>query len=126
MIQDALNREIESALDQIHTLPVDSEGYEKAVKSLAVLMDRKASMEDASHKRKVDSEKSCVEQDMEERRFKHEKRNDICKNILTAAGIAVPAVLAVWGTVASLEFEKTNSVTTILGKDWLKKVIPKK
>ena len=63
---------------------------------------------------------------MRERQLQDEKKDRLVKNVLTLLGIAVPTVVTIWGTNKSLKFEETGSVTTIMGRGFINKLLPKK
>jgi hypothetical protein len=55
-----------------------------------------------------------------------EKKDRLIKNIISAAGIVLPLVVTIWGTKVSLEFEKEGTFTTIMGRGFINKLLPKK
>ena len=55
-----------------------------------------------------------------------EKKDRLVKNIITAAGIVLPLVITVWGTKVSLKFEEEGTFTTIMGRGFINKLLPKK
>ena len=55
-----------------------------------------------------------------------EKRDRRIKNGITIAGIVIPSVITIWGTIKSLNFEKEGTVTTIMGRGFINKLLPKK
>lgn len=57
---------------------------------------------------------------------KEERRDRFVKNFLSFMNIAVPAGLTVWGTIKSLTFEEKGTVTTIVGRGFINKLLPKK
>lgn len=57
--------------------------------------------------------------------LKGDKKDRLIKNILTCAGIIVPAGLTIWGTVVSLAFEDKHAVTSIMGRGFIQRMLPK-
>ena len=55
-----------------------------------------------------------------------EKRDRRIKNGITIAGIVIPSLITIWGTIKSLNFEKEGTVTTIMGRGFINKLLPKK
>ena len=55
-----------------------------------------------------------------------EKRDRRIKNGITIAGIVIPSIITIWGTIKSLNFEKEGTVTTIMGRGFINKLLPKK
>jgi hypothetical protein len=48
------------------------------------------------------------------------------QNGITVGSIVVSTVVTIWGTLASFKFEKEGTVTTILGRQFISKLLPKK
>ena len=45
---------------------------------------------------------------------------------VNVAGIVLPLLVTIWGTKVTLEFEQEGNVTTIMGKGFFNKLLPKK
>lgn len=114
-IQDLLNEEIKSELESLKDMEAGSEKYTATVENIAKLTDRS-----------IELEKIDVDTDYRKNQFSDEKRDRIIKNCLTAAGILIPVVTTIWGTLKSFEFEKEGTVTTIMGRGFVNKLLPKK
>ncbi len=66
------------------------------------------------------------EREIRERQMKEERTNRITTVIMTAAGIILPIAVTIWGTKKSFEFEKEGTITTIMGRGFVNKLLPKK
>lgn len=66
------------------------------------------------------------EQEIREKQMKEERQNRIATIIITASGIILPIVVTIWGTKKSFEFEKEGTITTIMGRGFINKLLPKK
>ena len=66
------------------------------------------------------------EQRMKEQEMADDKKDRVVKNIISAAGILLPLAVTVWGTVVSLKFEEEGTFTTIMGRGFVNKLLPKK
>ena len=66
------------------------------------------------------------ENDLKLKQMKDDKIDRWVKNGLTALGIAVPTVVTVWGTLKSFKFEEEGTITTIMGRGFINKLLPKK
>ena len=114
-IQDLLNEEIKSELKSLKGMTPGSEEYKATVDGITKLTDRS-----------IELEKIDVETDHKKHQFKDDKIDKIVRNCLTAAGILIPSLITVWGTFKSFEFEKEGTVTTIMGRGFVNKLLPKK
>ena len=109
-IEQLLHEEIENRLNDLKTMEVKSEEYKTALDGLTKLVDRAIEIEKVNNERE-DKRDECV-------RFSQQMIDDAkdrkAKNIIAIVGIAVPSVLTVWGTLKSLKFEETGTLTTIV------------
>ena len=55
-----------------------------------------------------------------------ERKDRIIKNCISIAGIIIPVIVTIWGTKKSFEFEKEGTITTIMGRGFINKLLPKK
>lgn len=110
-IETMLHKEIEHIDTELTGMEVGSDQHKTAVDELAKLMDREIEM------KKLEIEREAK---------KEEKTDRLIKNIMTAAGIILPVIVTVWGTKVSLKFEEEGTVTTLIGRGFINKLIPKK
>lgn len=125
-IENQLRVEIANELTELGKLQLGSEEYRGTVDGLTKLMDRALEME----KLNADiQDKEFVREndnDLKLKTFEDERRDRLVKNCLTAAGIIIPTVVTIWGTLKSIEFEKEGTITTIMGRGFIQKLLPKK
>ena len=67
-----------------------------------------------------------IDKDLKLKQITNEKSDRKLSNIIAIAGIAVPSIITVWGTFKTLKFEETGTVTTIMGRGFINKLLPKK
>ena len=125
-LETLLNEEINDEFSEVSKLEVGSDQYKVAVDGLAKLCDRAIELEKIKSEQEFKREQHEVETRMKEEQMKEENKDRKVKNGLTAAGIGVPAALAVWGTLKSIKFEETGTITTLMGRGWIQKLLPKK
>lgn len=125
-IETQLHKEIEDQLNELKKMQVGSEQYKLAVEGITKLMDRAIEIDkmNLDHQEKIESRE--IETDLKLKQMKDEKVDRIVKNMLTLVGIGVPAGLTVWGTIKSLKFEIDGTVTSIVGRSFIQKFVPKK
>ena len=61
-----------------------------------------------------------------QKEIEDEKKDRKVKNILTGVSVIGGFALTVWGTCKSIKFEETGSFTTIMGRGFIQKLLPKK
>jgi hypothetical protein len=96
-------------------MEVGGEEYKTTVDGLTKLMDRAIEIEKIHNEKEEQSEK-----------LKAERFDQIAKNVLTAVSILGGFALTVWGTKTSIKFEETGTITTIMGRGFINKLLPKK
>lgn len=132
-IDELLRNEIESELADLDGMDVGTEEYKTTVDGIVKLTDRLIDLQkiDQEQREKVEARRREKEQFEAEQKLKltqmaEDKKDRLIKNCMTAAGIVIPSVLTIWGTLKSLEFEKTGTVTTIMGRGFINKLLPRK
>lgn len=125
-IDNLLEVEIEDKLDKLSDMDPEREGYKTAVDSVTKLLDRAIEMKKIDDERQ---ERKNIREEEAKSKLESAKTEDkkyLVDKILAACGIIIPAVLTVWGTKKSLKFEETGTVTTIMGRGFINKLLPKK
>lgn len=142
-IKTLLDTEISNELKQLEDLKIGSEEYKTTVEGIAKLMDKKIEMEKLDRDAKVKENEHELESkkvngelaekaksnEIEEKKLEqitNEKNDQLFKNGIAIASIVVPSLITIWGTFKTLKFEETGTVTTIMGRGFVNKLIPKK
>lgn len=125
-IETLLYDEIESEFGELKKISVGTEEYDKAVAGISKLVDRALEIEKMKADKELENEKLVSENIQKAEELELEKKDRTIKNILTGLGIALPLSATIWGTIKSLEFEKEGTITTIMGRGFITKLLPKK
>lgn len=125
-IESLLKDEIRSEMEHLEKMEVGSDEYKIAVEGITKLTDRVIEMKKLEQDYEDKVTRREDERDFKLMELKEEQKDRTIKNWLTAAGIAVPTGLAIWGTLKSLKFEETGTVTTIMGRGFINKLLPRK
>lgn len=124
-INTLLNDEISDELKRLGEVEVGTDQHKALVESVTKLMDKKIEIEKIERDAKArDQEHELESKKLEQ--ITNEKNDQIFKNAIAIAGIVVPSLLTVWGTFKTLKFEETGTVTTIMGRGFVNKLLPKK
>lgn len=139
-----LEDEISAEFNTLKDMELGSEQYKTTVDQLTKLMDRSISLEklDNESDDKVKDRESDMNYKIEQlandkeyrdsdialrkEQMDNDKRDRLIVNIITAAGIIIPSFITVWGTYKTLKFEEQGTVTTIMGRGFINKLLPKK
>lgn len=110
-----LHVEIDDRFDDLAKLDPASKEYATAVDSVTKLMDRAIEIE------KLESSETQSEKEMKE-----DRKSRLIKNCIDVGSVVLPLAVTVWGACVSWEFEKTDSMTTSIGKKFMDKLISKR
>lgn len=122
-IKTMLEEEIKHRLKDLGDMETADEDYGSAVDKVAKLVDRKIEMDKLDIERTEKVENQKIEQDFKERQMKEEKIDRLTKNILAGANLAIGAGMFIWGTVASINFEREGTFTTTAGRKNVNRVL---
>ena len=125
-IEKLLHAEIEQRLEHLGDMEAGSDEYKAAVDSVTKLVDRAIEIDKFNNDCVVSEKTREFEEQLKITQAVSEQRDRLIKNILTGAGIAVPSLLTVWGTLKSLKFEETGTITSAIGRGFINKILPKK
>ena len=121
-VETLLKEEITSQIEEISKMDLGSEQCQIAVNNVTKLTDQYVEL------KKIESENDLKLEEIALKReqIEGEKKGRTIQIILGVGGIIVPAVLTIWGTKASFEFEKEGTITTIMGRGFINKLIPRR
>lgn len=121
-----LHEVIQNELEHLKEEEVGSESYKVTVDNVTKLMDRAIELERIEAERKDKMHAREIENGIKMAQMQEDKTDRIVKDILAVAGIVIPTAVTIWGTLASFKFEQEGTVTTIMGRGFINKLLPKK
>lgn len=136
-IKELLSEEIEAELESLNRMTdVCSDSYKATVDSIAKLTDRaielekiEASRAEAELKLKAEAAQKQKELEAEaeqkQKELDDKKKDRIVNGVIAGASIALPLGVTVWGAIKSFEFEKEGSITTLIGRGFMNKLLKK-
>ena len=124
-IETLLYNEIVSELEELNKLDVGSDEYKVAAEGIAKLIDRSIEMDKIKNER--DERQTNRENDIElkTRQVNEEIKDRKIKNVITIVVSGVGTIVTIWGTLKTLKFEETGTVTTMAGKNFINKIFRK-
>lgn len=122
LLRDEIHREVES----LSKTDVGSDGYKTTVDGVAKLVDKVIEMEKIDLDAKLKAESRETDAELKEKQLKDERTDRIIKNVLTLVTLGTTVGLTVWGTVNTFKFEETGTVTSLVGRGFINKLLPKK
>lgn len=128
-IKDKLDTEIQSILDALNDVDFGTNEYKAGVEDVTKLIDKRNDID----KIELELAQQRLKERVEDFKFEKEKamdsynkKQDIINHAISISSIVIPVLLTVWGTYKTLKFEETGTVTTIMGRGFVNKLIPKK
>lgn len=125
-IETLLYDAIETDFETLANAKVGSDERRATVDELTKLMDRMIEMEKVNNDCKDKTEIRENDQAVKVQQLEDDRKDRIVKNVMGAAGIVLPLLVTIWGTKVSLKFEETGSFTTIMGRGFIQKLLPRK
>lgn len=125
-IPTLLEVEIEDQFEHLSKVEFGSEQYKAGVDGLTKLLDRSMEMNKLEYEAEEGQKNREIDNEFKQKQMDEEKKSRWIQNGIAAASIILPIIVAVWGTKASFKFEETGTVTTIMGRGWINKLLPKK
>lgn len=128
-IKTKLDKEIESELDALDGMELGSEAYKITVDNVSKLIDKRNEMIkiELEQMKQYSSEQRETERINKEKELnEYNKKNQLITHAITIGSIIIPVFVTIWGTYKTLKFEETGTVTTIMGRGFINKLIPKK
>lgn len=117
-----LNDEIKSELEELSKIEVGTEQYKIAVEGIAKLMDRAIEIDKINTDAQYKTENMEIENSFKEKQMEADEKDRKVRNILTALGIILPTGVSIWGTLKTLKFEEVGTITTVAGKEHVRKL----
>ena len=121
-----LDEEIRRELEKLEKMEVGTDEYKATVDTITKLIDRANEMERIEIDKKDKNATRDVENGLRLMEIKEKRTDRWISSVLAAAGIIIPTIVTIWGTKASFEFEKEGTVTTMMGRGFINKLLPKK
>lgn len=125
-VERLLREELEQEIGELGNLTLGSDEYKATVDGVSKLMDK---LND-SNKIELDAQERAAARESDEaikmEQLKSEKKNRVVQALTTVAGIIIPVGVTIWGTLTTLKFEETGTVTTTAGKKLTGRLFDKK
>ena len=125
-IETLLHEEIQDEFKNLKEMELGTEDYKTTVDGLVKLVDRAIEIDklNIDAQDRIDSRE--IEVDLKQQQINDEKQDRKIRNGIAIAGIVIPTIVTIWGTLKSFKFEKDGTVTTIMGRGFIQKLLPNK
>lgn len=123
---DLVYEEILHELEQLRELDLGSEEYRVAVDGVSKLIDKTIDIKRLDQEAEVAEQNRKIETELKQKQMEDENLDRWVRNGIAIGGIILPLLVTIWGTKASFEFENEGTITTIMGRGFVNKLLPKK
>ena len=125
-IETSLHEEILNGFDDLSRMERGTETHKTTVDELAKLLDRAIEIERIESESKDRDKAREIEASLKRAQMEEDRKDRRVKNGIAVGGIVLPLAVTIWGTFKTFRFEETGTVTTIMGRGFINKLIPKK
>ena len=125
-LEDLLEEEVRSQLEGLKDIEMGTDEYKSTVDGVVKLADRVIKIKELDYDAsdKIDARETEVA--IKKQQMKEEKNDRIIRNGIAIAGIVIPTAVPIWGTIKSIKFEQEGTITTIMGRGFIQKLLPHK
>ena len=125
-IETLLHEEIQDGFDALSRMERGTEIHKTTVDEVAKLFDKAIEIEKIEIEAKEKAKAREIEASLKRAQMEEDRKDRRFKNGIAVGGIVLPLAVTIWGTFKTLKFEEEGTVTTIMGRGFINKLIPKK
>ena len=125
-IETLLHEEIQDGFDALSRMERGTETHKTTVDEVAKLFDKAIKIEKLEMEAKEREKAREIEASLKRAQMEEDRKDRRVKNGIAIGGIVLPLAVTIWGTFKTFRFEETGTVTTMMGRGFINKLIPKK
>ena len=125
-IETLLHEEIQDGFDALSRMERGTEIHKTTVDEVAKLFDKAIEIEKIEIEAKDKAKSREIEASLKRAQMEEDRKDRRVKNGIALGGIVLPLAVTIWGTFKTLKFEEEGTVTTMMGRGFINKLIPKK
>lgn len=125
-IETLLHEEIQDGFDALSRMERGTEIHKTTVDEVAKLFDKAIEIEKIEIEAKDKAKAREIEASLKRAQMEEDRKDRRVKNGIALGGIVLPLAVTIWGTFKTLKFEEEGTVTTMMGRGFINKLIPKK
>lgn len=125
-IECLLDAEIRDELENLKQMELGSDEYRATVDGVTKLADRSIELKKIEIEQQYKNESLQFDNHFKRLQIVNDQKDRKIKNGIAIVTIIVPACITIWGALKSWEFEKEGTITTIMGRGFINKLLPKK
>ena len=123
--ENMLHEEIQNEFEELKNIDVGSDKYKTAVDGLTKLMDRAIEIDKLDVGAEERRDTRDVDAELKQEQLEADVKDRKVRNAISLAGIVIPTAVTIWGTLKSLKFEETGTITTNAGRNFINRIFKK-
>ena len=120
-----LHEEIQGEFEELKKLEVGSEKYKTAVDGLTKLMDRAIEIDKLNVGAEERRDARDIDAELRQQQLDEDVKDRKVRNTISVLGIVIPTAVTIWGTLKSLKFEESGTLTTNAGRNFMNRIFKK-
>ena len=125
-IETLLHEEIQDGFDALSKMERGTEIHKTTVDEVAKLFDKAIEIEKIEIEAKEKAKAREIEASLKRAQMEEDRKDRRVKKGIAIGGMVMPLAVTIWGTFKTFRFEETGTVTTMMGRGFINKLIPKK
>ena len=125
-IETLLHEEIQDGFDALSRMERGTKNHKTTVDEVVKLFDKAIEIEKIEVETKEKAKAREIEASLKRAQMEEDRKDRRFKNGIAIGGIVLPLAVTIWGTFKTLKFEEEGTVTTMMGRGFINKLIPKK
>lgn len=125
-IEDLLKSELEKELEALGETQLGSDTYKVAIDGVTKLMDRHIEISKLNDEYELKRDSREIDADLKVQQMKADAKDRKIKYAISIGETVVSTAVIIWGTLKSFKFEENGTITTIMGRGFINKLLPKK
>ena len=121
-----LKEEIVSEVESLGKLELGTEQYKTTVDGVTKLVDRALEIEKIDIEAEERERSREIETNLKIQQIEDDRKDRKVKNGIAIGSTLLGVAVTVWGTLKTLKFEEEGTVTTLVGRGFINKLLPKK
>ena len=122
-MEKMLDEEIKTEFEVLKKAKPGDETHKATVDSLTKLMDKAIELRKIDATAAEENTTRTIETDLKLKQMQDEKKDRFVKNVMTGAKDVAIIAVTIWGTVASMNFEREGTITTSAGRKHMNKML---
>lgn len=124
--EQLLDDEIVDELQRLGGIDVGTPEYEKTLNGIVKLMEQSIKIKSERKANEENARKRKFEEDIARKQMEIDLKDRLIRNSIAVAGVVIPSIITVWGTLKTFKFEENGTVTSIIGRGFINKLLPRK